>query len=60
MAIGLRMQLRAVDSLASQVGKEAFDHRRKESSRRMALLCTFTRLVKMEREDMEGSAVENV
>ena len=59
MAVGLRMQPHAVNSLASQVGEEAFDHRREVSSRRMVLLCTFTRLVKMEREDMDGSATEN-
>ena len=59
MAVGLRMQPHAVDPLASQVGGEAFDHRREVSSRRMVLLCTSTRLVKMEREDMEGSTVES-
>ena len=59
MAAGLLVQPHAVDSLASQAGEEAFDHCRKVSSRRMVLLCTFTRLVKIERVDMEGSAARN-
>ena len=60
MAVGLCMQPHAVDSLTSQVGEEAFDHRRKESSKRMVLLRNFTRLVKMKGGDIEGSTVESV